>query len=104
MSAVNSLAPLLPPLRRGEEERALSLRELRCFHSVARTGNFGRSARELNISQPAMSQQMRKLEEGLGTQLLVRHGRGVTLTKAGACLRDRLDTIMQLLAKPLEEG
>jgi LysR family nitrogen assimilation transcriptional regulator len=104
MSAVNSLAPLLPPLRRGEEERALSLRELRCFHSVARTGNLGRSARELNISQPAMSQQMRKLEEGFGTQLLVRHGRGVMLTKAGACLRDRLDTIMQLLAKPLEEN
>ena len=82
--------------------RPFDLRELRYFHSVARTGNFGRSARELNVSQPAVSHQVRKLEEGLGTQLLVRHGRGVALTPAGACLRDRLETIMQLLASPLD--
>jgi len=82
-------------------ERSLDLRELRYFYSVARTGNFGRSARELNISQPTISHQVRKLEEGLGTQLLVRHGRGVMLTLAGVRLRDRLDTIMQLLASPL---
>ncbi|HEX3398776.1 MAG TPA: LysR family transcriptional regulator, partial [Acetobacteraceae bacterium] len=80
MNAVNSLvrvpgASLLSDTR----ERAFDLRELRYFHSVARTGNFGRSARELNISQPAISHQMRKLEEGLGTQLLLRHGRGVML-------------------------
>jgi LysR family transcriptional regulator, nitrogen assimilation regulatory protein len=86
------------------KERSLDLRELRYFHSVARTGNFGRSARDLNISQPAISHQLRKLEEGLGTQLLVRHGRGVMLTPAGACLRDRLDTVMQLLSSPLDEG
>jgi LysR family transcriptional regulator, nitrogen assimilation regulatory protein len=90
-------------LQSDTRERSLDLRELRYFHSVARTGNFGRSARELNISQPAISHQVRKLEEGLGTQLLVRHGRGVMLTPAGACLRDRLDTIMQLLAAPLDE-
>jgi LysR family nitrogen assimilation transcriptional regulator len=90
-------------LQSDAKERSLDLRELRYFHSVARTGNFGRSARELNISQPAISHQMRKLEEGLGTQLLVRHGRGVMLTPAGACLRDRLDTIMQLLSSPLDE-
>jgi len=84
-------------------ERPLDLRELRYFHSVARTGNFSRSARELNVSQPAISHQVRKLEEGLGTQLLVRHGRGVALTAAGVCLRDRLETIMQLLASPLDD-
>lgn len=83
--------------------RPLDLRELRYFYSVAQTGNFGRSARELNISQPAISQQVRKLEEGLGTPLLVRHGRGVMLTPAGICLRERIDTIMQLLATPLAE-
>src|SRR5215471_10881747 len=83
---------------------SLHQRALRYFHSVARTGNLGRAARELNVSQPAISQQMRKLEEGLGTQLLVRHGRGVMLTPAGACLRDRLDTIMHLLSAPLAEA
>lgn len=84
--------------------KAVELRELRCFLSVARTGNFGRSARELNIGQPAISHQMQKLEAGLGMQLLVRHGRGVTLTRAGTFLRDRIDQVMQLLASPLEEG
>jgi LysR family transcriptional regulator, nitrogen assimilation regulatory protein len=92
------------PLQSDARERPLDLRELRYFHSVAYTGNFGRSARELNVSQPAISHQVRKLEEGLGTQLFVRHGRGVALTPAGACLRDRLETIMQLLASPLDEG
>lgn len=64
----------------------------------------GRSARALNVSQPAISLQLRKLEEGLGAQLLPRHGRGVTLTPAGACLRDRLRTVMQILASPLDES
>ena len=63
MNAVNSLvrvpgASLLSDTR----ERAFDLRELRYFHSVARTGNFGRSARELNISQPAISKHLKVLE------------------------------------------
>src|SRR3954453_7122864 len=74
----------LPPGRLAT--RALELRELRYFHSVARTGNFGRAARELNIGQPNVSHQVQKLEQGLGTQLLIRHSRGVTLTPAGSCL------------------
>lgn len=87
----------------GLNGRNVELRELRCFLSVARTGNFGRSARELNIGQPAITHQMQKLEAGLGTQLLVRHSRGVTLTQAGVCLRDRIDQVMQLLASPLAD-
>lgn len=82
--------------------RALELRELRYFHSVARTGNFGRAARELNIGQPNVSHQVQKLEQELGTRLLIRHGRGVTLTQAGSCLMERLDVILGLLNAPLE--
>jgi LysR family nitrogen assimilation transcriptional regulator len=85
-------------------EKALGLRELRYFLSVADTGNLGRAARDLNVSQPAISLQLRKLEEGLGTQLMLRHARGVTLTPAGTCLRDRLQTVMRLLASPLDEA
>jgi LysR family nitrogen assimilation transcriptional regulator len=94
----------LTALQSEARERALGLRDLRCFLHVAETGNVGRAARELNVSQPAVSLQLRKLEQGLGTQLLLRHGRGVTLTPAGACLRDRLDTILRLLGSPLEDG
>jgi LysR family nitrogen assimilation transcriptional regulator len=84
--------------------RALELRELRYFHSVARTGNFSRAARELNIGQPNVSQQVQKLEQELGTQLLIRHGRGVTLTRAGSCLMERLDVILGLLSAPLQSA
>ena len=85
-------------------EKALGLRELRYFLSVAQTGNVSRAAQTLNVSQPAISLQLRKLEDGLGTQLLLRHGRGVTLTAAGACLRDRLHTVLQLLGSPLDDS
>jgi LysR family nitrogen assimilation transcriptional regulator len=82
--------------------RALELRDLRGFHSVARTGNLARAARELNISQPNVSYQVQKLEQELGTQLVIRHRRGVTLTQAGSCLMERLDVILDLLNAPLE--
>src|SRR5579862_5309190 len=85
-------------------EKALGLRELRYFLSVAQTGNLGRAAQLLNVSQPAISLQLRKLEDGLGTQLVLRHGRGVTLTAAGTCLRDRLQTVLQLLSSPLDDS
>jgi LysR family transcriptional regulator, nitrogen assimilation regulatory protein len=85
-------------------ERALGLRDLRSFLAVARTGNLRRAASELNVSQPAISLQLRKLEEGLGIQLLIRHGRGVTLTPAGMRLRDRLQAVTELLASPLDEA
>lgn len=91
-------------LQSDAREKALGLRELRTFLSVAQTGNLGRAAQVMNLSQPAISLQLRKLEDGLGTPLLLRHARGVTLTRAGACLRDRLHTVLQLLASPLDEG
>lgn len=94
-----SLAKAIPRCIAGSER--LELRELRYFVSVARSGNFGRAAQELKVSQPTLSNQIRKLEEELGTQLLVRHARGVTPTAAGVCLLERLDTIMHLLSAPL---
>ena len=86
---------------REARERALGLRELRYFLSVAQTGNIGRAALALNVTQPAISIQLRKLEESLGTQLLIRHGRGTMLTPAGACLRDRASAAVELLTQPL---
>ncbi len=86
----------------GLASRTLELRELRSFHSVARNGNFSRAARELNIGQPNIAYHMQKLEQELGTQLLIRHRRGVTLTQAGSCLMERLDIILGLLNRPLQ--
>jgi len=59
------------------------LRHARYLVAIADHGNFTRAAAELHVSQPALSQQMRQLEEMLGTQLLDRTGRTVRPTDAG---------------------
>ena len=104
MAARTSSSPVSDDSRPGGlGTRAPELRELRYFQAVARTGNFGRAARELNLSQPAVTQQVHKLEEGLGTKLFVRHGRGVILTPMGAQLLERLEVVMRMLDAPLRE-
>jgi LysR family transcriptional regulator, nitrogen assimilation regulatory protein len=96
-------SPLSAPARSTTRGERLELRELRYFAAVAQSGNFGRAAQQLKITQPTLSHQIRKLEDELGTQLLVRHARGVTLTPSGTSLLERLDTIMHLLAAPLQQ-
>jgi LysR family transcriptional regulator, nitrogen assimilation regulatory protein len=102
--ALTSHPPIPSALARSiAGSEGFELRELRHFAIVARSGSFRRAAQELQSSQPTLSHQIRKLEDALGTRLLVRHARGVTLTPSGTCLLDRLDTIMHLLAAPLQQ-
>jgi DNA-binding transcriptional LysR family regulator len=61
----------------------LDLRKLRYFVAVADRLHFGRAAEELHIAQPALSRQIRALEQDLGTPLLIRDSHGVVLTEAG---------------------
>lgn len=63
--------------------RNLTLKQLRYFEALARHGHFGRAADVCAISQPAMSMQMRELEESLGTDLFERGARQVRLTSFG---------------------
>lgn len=64
-------------------------RELRSFLVLAEQLHFGRSANLLHISQPALSKQMKNLEEKIGGPLLMRNRRDVRLTAAGALLYQR---------------
>jgi DNA-binding transcriptional LysR family regulator len=61
----------------------MEFRQLRSFIAVARSLNFSRAARELHLSQPALSAQIKALEDDLGTQLLERNKRTVRLTRGG---------------------
>ncbi len=58
-------------------------RQIEYFHAVMECGNFYAAADKLNISQSAISQQIKKLEEELGVKLLDRHNRTFSLTPAG---------------------
>ena len=59
------------------------LRQMEYFQAVVECGNFYLAAEKCNVSQSAISQQVKKLEEEIGVKLLNRHNRTFTLTKAG---------------------
>lgn len=66
---------------------------------IARVGSFSRAAAEMYVAQPALSRQIAKLEEELGTTLFVRHGRGVRLTSGGAQLLERAEMILNFVTQ-----
>ena len=73
----------------------IELRHLRAFVAVAEELNFGRAADRLYVSQPALSRQIRALEELVGCELLRRSTHRVELTLAGEALLDRARKLLQ---------
>lgn len=71
----------------------LNYHHLRYFRAVAHDGNLTRTAERLNISQSALSTQIRQLEARLGHALFERRGRQLHLTEAGRIALDHADTI-----------
>lgn len=72
----------------------MELRQLRYFVAVARKRHFTLAARELNLAQPALSQQIQQLERELGVTLFERTSRRVRLTSAGEALFVRAEHIL----------
>lgn len=79
-----------------EWQRAVDLRRLRYFVTVAECGSFTRAAESLGMEQPPLSQQIRQFEEALGVTLFQRLTRGVKLTDIGSALLEPARTILTL--------
>src|ERR1700757_570054 len=73
----------------------VTLRQLRYFDALARHGHFGRAAEACAVSQPALSMQIKELEEALGGLLLERSARQVALTRFGEELLRRVRDILR---------
>jgi len=81
----------------------MNLKHLQSFVRVAELGSFSKAARVLDIAQPALSRQVRQLETDLRETLLLRNGRGVSLTDAGRRLFDHGVQILQQVSQARED-
>lgn len=77
----------------------MDIRVLRSLSMIARTGSITGAARELHISQPALSKQMSELERELGHTLFTRTGRNIALSDDGKLLLNRAEEILSLFDK-----
>jgi LysR family nitrogen assimilation transcriptional regulator len=73
----------------------MDVRQLKYFVGVVEAGSFTKAATHLNVAQSALSLHVRQLEDGFGTQLLVRERTGVSVTASGAKLLARARTILK---------
>jgi LysR family hydrogen peroxide-inducible transcriptional activator len=75
--------------------RGFDLRQLECFCAVARAGSFTKAARELGITQPSLSEQIARLEQGFGAALFERLSRRVELTPLGEAILGKARALLE---------
>jgi LysR family cyn operon transcriptional activator len=80
-----------------------NLSQYKIFYEVAKTGNISKAAKELFISQPAISKSISKLEGSLGVSLFTRNSRGVQLTDEGKLLFNHTKAAFEALAQGEQE-
>ncbi len=81
----------------------MDIRQLRYFAEIVEARSFTRAADRLRVAQPALGAQVKKLEEELGTLLLVRHSRGVEPTEAGELLLKHAVAIIRQVERARHE-
>src|ERR1700756_2725582 len=81
----------------------MELHQLRYFCAIAETSSFSRAAQQSHVSQPSLSQQVRKLEDELGARLFDRLGRKVQLTSFGQTFLLRAEAILREVSNAKRE-
>ena len=77
----------------------MELRTMRYFLAVAREENMTRAAEQLHVTQPALSKQLKALEDELGKKLFTRHSFSIQLTEEGVLLRKRAEDLIKMADK-----
>jgi DNA-binding transcriptional LysR family regulator len=95
--------PARPPAAAGGAPQSLELRHLRYFVALADAGSFTHAAEQLFIAQPTLSQQIRRLEESIGTPLLHSRREGLRLTAAGSVLLEESRNVLSLVDRGLSQ-
>ena len=85
-------------------QRLPDMRVIRSFMEVARSGSMGGAARALQIPEATITQRVKQVEDWAEAQLLLRHGRGVTLTAAGSQFLARAESALQTLMSSLDKA
>ena len=80
----------------------VTLAQLRAFERIVRLGSFHAAARDLNLTQPSVSQRIRELEEILETPLFVRRGPRISLTAEGHALVEYADRMLDTAGEMIE--
>ncbi len=86
-----------------EAGRFMEIKDMQAFYTVVEEGNISHAAIRLNIAQPALSRQMKRLEGSLGVQLFERGSRRIRLTEAGRLLYTRVERILGLVDGTVRE-
>ena len=81
----------------------LSLRQMSIFRAVAQSGSLRSAARQVHLTQPAVTHAVRDMEQSLGTALFVRSAKGVALTDVGAVLMRRTELVFNELRRTQDE-
>lgn len=80
----------------------VDFKQLKYFVRIVESGSLSRAADQLNVAQPALSQQLRNLEDRLGVELVIRHSRGVTPNEVGRLLLEHARSLLHQLEQTQE--
>lgn len=79
------------------------LQQLRAFTTIVATGSLGRAAAELNVTQPALSRTIKRLEDQVGAPVFERHSKGMQLTDIGSALLPHAELLQRESERASEE-